>query len=206
MAYFVVCRRCGHSNRSDAAACAVCHEPLESGTRRAMYCPVCGRANAAGMTTCSLCGYDLLKVEHFPADQRTLACPYCQTMNPPPIQSDAAAYCINCGRQLRLAGPAYSPVYMTPDKNKCPLCGRPGTAVSTLSGQPESPVARYMAPPRSPTNPSREPAGRYRTALELWQSAYYCEQDRIVFARQKNGAKTWAPANFATEVAGPPVR
>ena len=73
-----------------------------------MHCPVCGSGNAAGIQTCSLCGYDLLSVERIPLDRRTLPCPYCNVANPPPARSDASAYCIRCGRQIRLPGPDYS--------------------------------------------------------------------------------------------------
>ena len=73
-----------------------------------MNCPVCGSENAAGSQTCSLCGYDLVSVEQIPLDRRTLPCPYCNVANPPPSRSDASAYCIRCGRQIRLPGPDYS--------------------------------------------------------------------------------------------------
>jgi DNA-directed RNA polymerase subunit RPC12/RpoP len=102
------CRRCGHANAADATICAACQQPFDAGTQAAMHCPVCGSENAAGSQTCSLCGSDLVSVEQVPLDRRTLPCPYCNVANPPPKRSDASAYCMRCGRQIRLPGPDYS--------------------------------------------------------------------------------------------------
>ncbi|HLZ09623.1 MAG TPA: zinc ribbon domain-containing protein [Chloroflexota bacterium] len=73
-----------------------------------MHCPVCGTGNAAGVQTCSLCGTDLVRVKQIPLSRRTIPCPYCKVANPLPARSDASAYCVRCGRQIRLPGPDYS--------------------------------------------------------------------------------------------------
>jgi DNA-directed RNA polymerase subunit RPC12/RpoP len=253
MSYFTECRRCGHTNAPDATVCIACHHPLDPGIQQAMSCPVCGLTNAAGVHTCSSCGYDLIKVEQLPVAQRTLVCPYCQTANPPPVQPDAAAYCISCGREIQLPGAGYSLAQFTPDKDVCPRCGRTGTALNARSSQPSSALAGQLAPPRQPAilraegESSTEPPGeyhvevdavgdpgsilervwdselsafrsilgpltegvlgarrvlttRYHETQELWQSAYYCETDQIVFVRRLHAVRTWSPQDFAEEI------
>jgi hypothetical protein len=114
MAVINRCRRCGRSNRADATICTACHQVLDHGITSAMHCPVCAMQNAAGAQTCTRCRCDLVAVEQFPYDQRTVVCPYCQVSNPPPFRSDASAYCIRCGRQIRLPGTNYSMAHFTP--------------------------------------------------------------------------------------------
>jgi len=252
MTVLIDCRRCGHTNSPDAKICAACHQPLDAGIRSAMSCPICGSANGAGAVTCVVCGYNLERVELIPDDQRTLLCPYCQTANPPPVESDAAAYCICCGREIRLPGSGYSLAEFTPDPAVCPACGKPGTPVGSIHGRHDSALAELLRPPEVPAvirqegMSSTEPPGhyhveedtgddanvveriwdsevaavrsilgvpvagagstkrlattRYRNALELWQNAYYCDTDKIVFARRLHSVRTWSPQDFAEEM------
>jgi hypothetical protein len=108
------CRRCGRANPPEATICTACHQVLDHGITSAMHCPVCAMENPAGTQTCVRCRCDLVAVEQRPYDQRTVICPYCQVANPPPFRSDASAYCIRCGRQIRLPGANYSMAHFNP--------------------------------------------------------------------------------------------
>jgi hypothetical protein len=91
MAVSYSCRWCGHTNLPGSKICAICQHALDAGIHHAMNCLVCGEINGAGTESCLTCGYDLVKVEQIPPNQRTFLCPYCQTANPPPVRTDAAA-------------------------------------------------------------------------------------------------------------------
>lgn len=181
-----------------------------------------------------------------------MVCPYCKVANPPPVQSDAAAYCISCGREIRLPGPEYSLAEYTPDKDVCPSCGKTGIAVSSIDHRPDSAFGYRLVAPTKPddlhedelsptarlaqrhtdfdpgsdhggmvervlgsevgaiqailgTSPMGASAGqvaatRHQMTWELWQSAYYCDVDKIVFARRLHSIRTWSPQDFAEEI------
>jgi DNA-directed RNA polymerase subunit RPC12/RpoP len=103
MAFSLTCWMCGHLNQPEAKTCAMCQRPLDRGIEAPMNCPRCGDLNGAGCDTCVGCGYDLEQVAAIPFNQRTLPCPYCNAANPPLVQSEAAVYCIRCGREIRLS-------------------------------------------------------------------------------------------------------